>query len=84
MTDAATLDLPSLVAAVQQQITAHSNAASAAQKAEEAATQAREKRNAARDALYKLRDQANGNPAAKGAVAQMLRDAKISIPPSKR
>jgi uncharacterized protein YaiL (DUF2058 family) len=79
-----TRDLGSLLAAVQEQITCHNAADAAVEKHDKAAKLERDRRAAARQALYDLRAEAAGSVAAKGAVDALLREASISIPPSKR
>lgn len=84
MTDAATLSLTDAVVAVQQQIDAYRTADAAVRKHDESAELQRTKRAAAKQALYELQDAAAADAATSGAVRALLKQAAISIPPSKR
>lgn len=84
MPDADTLSLTDAVAAVQHQIDAYKTADAAVRKHDDAAERERSKRAAAKTALYELQDAVAGNTATMGAVAALLREAGISLPPSRR
>lgn len=79
------LTLDSIIGAVAEQLQLHAAADAAVRKHDDAAERERAKRAAAKARLYELRDDAEGmGPAARGAVLAMLREAGVSLPPSKR